>query len=62
MHKVIYGGGLFSYNDIKDLPFPEKHVQLVKIEAPDEKEAREKYIAERVKNGTLHPYFFFTAK
>ena len=55
MRKVIYGGGLFTYNDVKDLPFPEKYVQLVEIEAPDEVEAREKYIAERVKKGTLHP-------
>lgn len=62
MRKVIYGGGLFSYNDIKDLPFPEKYVRLVEIEAPDEKEAREKYISERIEKGTLHPFPRFVAK
>lgn len=62
MRKVTYLGGLFSYNDVKDFPFPERYVRLVEIEAPDEKEAREKYISERIKKGTLHPFSRFVAR
>lgn len=62
MRKVTYLGGLFTYNDVKDFPFPERYVRLVEIEAPDEKEAREKYVSERIKKGTLHPFPRFVAK
>lgn len=62
MRKVTYLGGLFTYNDVKGFPFPERYVRLVEIEAPDEKEAREKYISERIKKGALHPFPRFVAK
>ena len=62
MRKVTYLGGLFTYNDVKGFPFPERYVRLVEIEAPDEKEAREKYISERIKKGTLHPFPRFVVK
>ena len=62
MRKVTYLSGLFTYNDVKGFPFPERYVRLVEIEAPDEKEAREKYISERIKKGTLHPFPRFVAK
>lgn len=62
MRKVTYLGGLFTYDDVKNFPFPEKYVRLVEIEASDEKEAKEKYISERIKKGTLHPFPRFVAK
>lgn len=62
MRKVTYLGGLFTYDDVKGFPFPEKYVRLVEIEAPDEKESREKYISERIKKGTFHPFPRFVAR
>jgi len=62
MRKVIYAGGLFTYDDVKDMPFPEKYVQLVEITPPDEKEAREKYLAEAIKAGKRHPFVRFKAR
>lgn len=61
MRKVMYAGGLFTYDDIKDLPFPENHVQLVEITPPDEVEARKKYLAEAIKSGKRHPFVRFKA-
>ena len=55
MRKVMYGKGLFTYDDIKDLPFPERYVQLVEITPPDEVEAKEKFMAEAIKSGRIHP-------
>lgn len=55
MRKVIYGGGLFTFKDIEGIHAPERYVTLVEITPPDEEEAMQKYIAERVKAGTLHP-------
>ena len=61
MRKVIYAGGLFNYDDIKNLPNPEKYIQLVPITPPDEVESREKYLAKRIKEGSLHPRNRFKA-
>lgn len=62
MRKVTYLGGLFTYDDVKNFPFPEKYVRLVEIEASDEKEAKEKYISKRIKKGTLHPFLRLVAR
>ena len=61
MRKVIYAGGLFNYDDIKDFPTPEKYVQLVTITPPDEAKSREEYLAKRIKEGSLHPRNRFKA-
>lgn len=55
MRKVIYGGGLFDYNDVKNTPNPEKYVGLVEIAPPDEVKAKEKFMAEAIKTGRVHP-------
>ena len=55
MRKVIYGGGLFDYNDVKNTPNPEKYVGLVEITPPDEVEAKKKFMAEAIKSGRVHP-------
>lgn len=55
MRKVVYGGGLFTYKDIKNLYAPERFVTLVTIAPPDEVEAKEKFMAEAIKTGRVHP-------
>ena len=55
MRKVIYDGGLFDYNDVKNTPNPEKYVGLVEIAPPDEVESKEKFMAEAIKTGRVHP-------
>lgn len=55
MRKVIYGNGLFCFNDIKDLPAPERFVKLVTITPPDEVESKEKFMVEAIKTGRVHP-------
>lgn len=55
MRKVIYGGGLFTYNDVKDLYAPERFVTLVEIAPPDEIESKKKFMAEAIKTGRVHP-------
>ena len=55
MRKVIYGGGLFTFNDMANLPFPEKYVDLVEIEPEDEVKSRAKYREKAIKEGRLHP-------
>ena len=55
MRKVIYGNGLFTYSDIQNLPSPERFVKLVEITPPDEVESKEKFIAEAIKTGRIHP-------
>lgn len=55
MRKVIYGGGLFTYKDIENLYAPERFVGLVTITPPDEVESKEKFMAEAIKTGRIHP-------
>lgn len=55
MRKVIYGGGLFTYSGIANLPFPERYVRLVEIEPEDEVKSRTKYREKAIKEGRLHP-------
>ena len=55
MRKVLYGYGVLEYNDIKNNPFPEKYVTLVTITPPDEVKDKEKFMAEAIKTGRVHP-------
>lgn len=55
MRKVIYGGGLFTYKDIENLYAPERFVKLVEITPPDEVKSKEKFMAEAIKTGRVHP-------
>ena len=55
MRKVIYGGGLFTYNDVANLPFPENYVGLVEIKPEDEVKSKAKYLEKAIKEGRLHP-------
>lgn len=54
MRKVLYGFGVLTYDDIKDTPFPEKFITLVKITPPDEVESKRKWEEKAIKEGRLH--------